>query len=65
MGEIAKKVNEFFPGEAFYYVDDSVIYTNDENAKAEKFKESIKNLNECINDYIKSKLLKNVLIMNI
>lgn len=56
MGEIAKKVNEFFPGEAFYYVDDSVIYTNDENAKAEKFKESIKNLNECINDYIKSKI---------
>lgn len=54
MSEIAKIVNRFFKGESFYYVDDSVIYTNSENAAQENFENTIKKINKCVNDYIKS-----------
>lgn len=54
MAEIAKLISKKFEGRAFYYVDDSVIYTNSENAKSENFKNVIKDLNEEINDFFKS-----------
>jgi len=48
---ISKEIKKKFKGEAFYYVDDSVIYTsfeNDENA----FFQAIKQLNISINERI-------------
>lgn len=50
MIEIAKEINKKFNGKSFYYVDDSVIYTNNENAKNEKFKDTINKLNSSINN---------------
>ena len=45
---VSNKFNETFPGKSFFYVDDSVIYTNDENADEQKFKASLSDLNEKI-----------------
>lgn len=58
MSEVAKIVNKFFPGEAFYYVDDSVIYTNSENAKQENFENNIKEINKCVNEHIQSNIIE-------
>lgn len=49
---ISNEFKKIFPGVAFYYVDDSVIYTNDENAKEEKFEKSLINLNKKIAEKI-------------
>lgn len=54
MMEIAKIIEEKFSGKAYYYVDDSVIYTNSDNASNEKFKSTIKYLNKKINSVLKS-----------
>lgn len=54
MAEIAKLISKKFEGKAFYYVDDSVIYTNSENAKSENFKNAIIELNEEINRFFKN-----------
>lgn len=56
MSEIAKIVNKVFPGDAYYYVDDSVIYTNNENASLSNFKEKIKEINNLVNEYINNNL---------
>lgn len=50
---IYKKFNDIFPGEAFYYVDDSTIYTNSENANENNFYKSIKKLNKAIKEEMK------------
>lgn len=42
---ISKEFNKMFPGESFYYVDDSVIYTNSEKANPLYFKQSLEELN--------------------
>lgn len=47
---IAKEFNNIFPGKSFFYVDDSVIYTNNENASDAKFKDSLIKLNEKIKE---------------
>ncbi len=51
---ISKEFDKMFPGKSFYYVDDSVIYTNSENASIGKFQESLKKLNNNINKTIKN-----------
>ncbi|ALP90569.1 MULTISPECIES: HD domain-containing protein [Clostridium] len=45
---ISKEFDKMFPGKSFYYVDDSVIYTNSKNASPEKFKQSLNELNNNI-----------------
>lgn len=50
---IYKKFDEVFPGKAFYYVDDSTIYTNSENASKAEFYDSIDVLNQKIEDELK------------
>ncbi len=45
---LCKQFDKIFPGEAFYYVDDSTIYTNSENANENEFYSSIDRLNEII-----------------
>ena len=45
---VSEKFNEMFPGKSFFYVDDSVIYTNDENADEQKFTKSLIKLNKKI-----------------
>lgn len=47
---ISKEFNDIFPGKSFFYVDDSVIYTNDENASDDKFKDSLIRLNQKIKE---------------
>lgn len=49
---ISEKYNSVFPGEMFFYVDDSVIFTNGKNGKIseEIFQESINELNESFKD---------------
>ncbi|MEG0548659.1 MAG: hypothetical protein RR518_07630, partial [Coprobacillus sp.] len=47
---ISKEFDKMFPGKSFYYVDDSIIYTNSENASPENFKKSLKKLNENIEE---------------
>ncbi|MDK0979660.1 hypothetical protein QTH16_10880 [Clostridium perfringens] len=54
MAEIAKEINKKFDGKSFYYVDDSVIYTNNENAKSENFENAINDLNNSINNIFKN-----------
>lgn len=49
---ISKEFDKIFPGKSFYYVDDSVIYTNSDNASPEKFRESLKELNSNISEQI-------------
>lgn len=49
---ISKEFDKIFPGKSFYYVDDSVIYTNSDNASPEKFRESLKELNNNISKQI-------------
>ena len=53
---ISKEFDKTFPGESFFYVDDSVIYTNHDNAEINKFEDTLKNLNlaitESINEYV-------------
>jgi hypothetical protein len=49
---ISKEFDKMFPGKAFYYVDDSVIYTSSESASPEKFRESLKELNNNISKEI-------------
>lgn len=56
MAEIAKCINKKFEGKSFYYVDDSVIYTNSENAKTENFKSAINDLNLEINKMFKTNI---------
>ncbi len=59
---ISKEFDKIFPGKSFYYVDDSVIYTNSDNASPEKFRESLKELNNSISkeisNYIKNKICR-------
>lgn len=45
MTEIAKSANKIFEGDAYYYVDDSVIYTNNEE---DEFEDNLNELNEDI-----------------
>jgi hypothetical protein len=53
MLDIAKEIKKEFKGDAYYYVDDSVIYTTFEKEEAVFF-QTIKNLNISINDKISS-----------
>lgn len=54
MAEISKIIKKTFNGKDFYYVDDSVIYTNSKNAEnPEKFIVSIQKLNIQINEQFK------------
>lgn len=59
---ISKEFDKIFPGKSFYYVDDSVIYTNSDNASPEKFREALKKLNENIlkqiSNYTKNKICR-------
>lgn len=48
MVEVAKHTKSVFDGEAFYYVDDSVIYTN--SVVEDTFSKKIEKLNKLIND---------------
>lgn len=50
---ISQEFNNKFPGEAFYYVDDSVIYTNSERANPHEFKKSLEELNTTILESLK------------
>lgn len=54
---IYKEFDKIFPGKGFYYVDDSTIFTNSENASEENFIKSIEDLNcnilNCMNRYLK------------
>ena len=50
---VSNKFNETFPGKSFFYVDDSVIYTNDENADEQNFRSSLDDLNEKIENSLK------------
>lgn len=50
MTEISKIIKKKFSGKAYYYVDDSVIYTNSSNAINTKFKNTICSLNTEINE---------------
>ena len=63
---ISYEFNKMFPGKSFYYVDDSVIYTNSDNAELVNFKESLKKLNDNINyninNYIKTNNNTNAVI---
>lgn len=56
MIEVSKAVSEVFNGEAFYYVDDSVIFTNIKDEKTFKgdIKEVNKKIKNKINEYCKS-----------
>jgi len=45
---ISKEFDMAFPGESFFYVDDSVIYTNHDNAKNNNFENTLKSLNLAI-----------------
>lgn len=45
---VSEKFNEMFPGKSFFYVDDSVIYTNDENANEQNFIQSLIELDKKI-----------------
>lgn len=45
---LAKEFDNLFPGKSFFYVDDSVIYTNSDNASDSKFNNSLKKLNKNI-----------------
>lgn len=59
MVEIANIYEKQFPGESFFYVDDCVIYTNDESANDSDFKNTIKSIETSINksfDYFVSKI---------
>lgn len=49
---ISKEFDKIFTGKSFYYVDDSVIYTNSDKASPEKFRESLKELNNNISKEI-------------
>ncbi|MDR3268535.1 MAG: hypothetical protein LBT83_05665 [Tannerella sp.] len=49
MVEIAKFIEDIFDGDACYYVDDSVIYTNEEE---DKFKYKLKELNISIRKFV-------------
>lgn len=51
MSEISKIINKELPGKSFYYVDDSVIYTNEE-LNDDNFINKIENLNKNIEKYI-------------
>lgn len=51
MVEVAKYTKSVFDGESFYYVDDSVIYTND--IEKEAFSKKINDLNNLIQDSFK------------
>lgn len=42
MIKIAQCIEKFYPGDAYYYVDDSVIYTSNGSDKIEKINEAIK-----------------------
>lgn len=57
---ISKEFDTIFPGKSFYYVDDSVIYTNSKNASPEKFRQSLIELNNNIatelSKYTKNKI---------
>lgn len=59
---ISKEFDKMFPGKSFYYVDDSVIYTNSENASLVEFKKSLEKLNNNIekeiSNYTKNKICK-------
>ncbi len=59
MVTISKAFEKTFPGESFFYVDDSVIYTNSDNAQVENFKNSLENLNNVINNSINDVIAKN------
>lgn len=50
---VSEKFNEMFPGKSFFYVDDSVIYTNDENADEQKFTKSLIKLNKKIENLLR------------
>lgn len=56
---IYKQFDEIFPGESYFYVDDSIIYTNSEHASGSKFEDAIDELNKKIetnlNFYINDK----------
>ncbi len=45
---LAKEFDNVFPGKSFFYVDDSVIYTNSDNASDSKFNNSLMELNKNI-----------------
>lgn len=57
---ISKEFDKMFPGKSFYYVDDSVIYTNSDNASPIEFKQSLEKLNNNIgkeiSTYTKNKI---------
>ncbi len=54
---VAKEFDNIFPGQSFFYVDDSVIYTNSDNAAPKNFQQSLLKLNkrikESLNTYAK------------
>lgn len=50
MSIIYNEILKLLPGESYFYVDDSVIYTNSENASEENLKKTIEELNEKINE---------------
>ncbi len=56
MAEIAEITKKYFEGEAFYYVDDTVIYTNDEAGNLKNFIDTIKKLNIKVNKHIEDKI---------
>lgn len=47
---IYKQFDEIFPGESYFYVDYSIIYTNSEHASGSKFEDAIDELNKKIED---------------
>lgn len=60
---VSNEFDKIFPGKSFYYVDDSVIYTNSDNASPDKFKKYLKvlnsNINNNIDNYIKNNTINN------
>lgn len=54
MVEISKIYREIFDGESFFYVDDSVIYSNSHYAKPQNFTESIDIIEQKINSSLKN-----------
>ena len=58
MIEIAKLINEEFSGKSFYYVDDSVIYTNRRLSDKEEFKKLISELNKKINQTLNDLIIE-------
>jgi len=62
MIKIAQCIEKFYPGDAYYYVDDSVIYTNNKLDKIENINEKIKKIKWAIGEskelYINKHLLQ-------